>query len=113
MTWEIFFGNLPSIAASAFMLLAFIISPVVLLRWLRTRNELLEIQTFIKKSSVIREEITKLNEEVGALAARIRTLELELHSEKLNGLNLKAEIVTLTKERDAALEQLHTIQKSR
>ncbi|RME95494.1 MAG: hypothetical protein D6772_13155 [Bacteroidetes bacterium] len=83
--------NAPKIMGLLIALASLIVSPIVLLRYLRTRNELTEIQTFVKKNRVIREEIAKLSKEIDSHSQRIRVLETELHQMMLEKLSLEAE----------------------
>jgi len=88
MYWQLLLDNSWKIIGLLIGLASIIVSPVVLLRWLRTRNELTEIQTFIKKNEVIREEISKMNAELSDHASRIRELELQLLDEQLKNRRL-------------------------
>jgi septal ring factor EnvC (AmiA/AmiB activator) len=106
MTWELFFENWHKIVGMIVLLASVIISPIVLIRWLRTRNELSEIQTFIKKNRVIREEIARINEELDSQASRIRALEMELHDEKLHNRALTAENEQLKKSNQLLKQKL-------
>lgn len=97
MNWQLLLDNWANILG-LMAALSFLVSPVVLWRWLRTRNELTEIQTFIKKNKIIREEIAEINEELSRQAERIRALELELLDEKLRNKRLQDENETLRKQ---------------
>jgi ABC-type phosphate transport system auxiliary subunit len=69
----------------------FLVSPVVVLRWLRTRNELVEMETFVKKNEVVRNEIAAINEEISRLTAQLREVEMQLHQERIINQELRAE----------------------
>lgn len=84
-------NNWHKISAVLLSLAVFLVSPVVVIRWLRTRNELLEMQTYVKKNQLVREEMAKINAMLNEHAERIRTLELQLHQERLINAELKAE----------------------
>jgi len=110
MDWQLLLDNSWKIITLVVGLVSVVVSPVVLLRWLRTRNELTEIQTFIKKNEVIREEISKMNAELSDHAARIRELELLLLDEQLRNKALVAENTDLVKRLQLAEQALHDIQ---
>jgi len=93
---EFIFEHWYKIVGLLFGMATIIASPVVLYRWLKTRNELTEIQTFIKKNRVVREEIAAINAQLDEQNERIRALEVELHDEKLLNRTLEHENKRLT-----------------
>ena len=95
MTWELLFENWYKIIALVILLASVVISPFVIIRKIKTKNELEEMQTFIKKNTVVQEEIARLSEEMRHMDKRIRDLEGELHDEKTSNRRLTEENETL------------------
>jgi septal ring factor EnvC (AmiA/AmiB activator) len=95
------------LAASAVVALASLIaSPLVAMRWLKGKRELAEMQVFVQKNQLIRDEIERINAELSRQAKRIHSLELELYAERLKTTELEHENKTLRQKNRSLMDRL-------
>jgi predicted nucleic acid-binding Zn-ribbon protein len=109
MTWEFFLDHAYQIIGLAVLLLSVVISPVVLIRWLRTRNELTEMTTFIKKNKLVREEIAEINERFNAVTEELHEVKKKLHAHELAEISYRAKEEAYTIEIKRLTEENHQL----
>lgn len=85
---------LPIISAIAY----FLVSPKIRFRTMQTKNELEEMQIYVKKNGLIRAEIDSIHDEIKVHRDRIGLLETQLLQEKLANIKLRNEVKSLTEE---------------